>query len=73
MSLAVNADFANHELSIEELEAIAAGWPSWVHDVVHFVKNEASAALHWAESPQGKSTLATVGGAVANWALHEIF
>jgi hypothetical protein len=31
MTVAMNTDFANHELSIEELEAIAAGWPSWVH------------------------------------------
>jgi len=51
MTLPANDDFANRALSIEELEAIAAGWPSWVHDVVHFVKNEASAVAHWIEGP----------------------
>jgi hypothetical protein len=67
----MNADFANCELSIEELEAIAAG--GFFGDAWKFVKHEAAAVVHWAESPSGKSTLATVGGAIANWALHEIF
>jgi hypothetical protein len=35
MTLPTNDDFANCELSIEELEAIAAGWPRWLHTVGH--------------------------------------
>jgi hypothetical protein len=35
-------DFADGELSIEELEAIAAGWPDWVHGAVHAVEHAAS-------------------------------
>jgi hypothetical protein len=44
MTLPTNEDFANCELSIEELEAIAAGglW-SWI-------KHEVSATVHWVES-----------------------
>ena len=38
MALPTNDDFANCELSAEELEAIAAGWPSWVHSAVHAVE-----------------------------------
>jgi hypothetical protein len=35
MTLPTNDDFANCELSTEELEAIAAGWPHWLKTVVH--------------------------------------
>jgi hypothetical protein len=44
MTLPTNDDFANRELSIEELDAIAAGglW-GWI-------KHEASAAVHWIEN-----------------------
>ena len=35
MTLPTNHDFANCELSIEELEAIAAGWPHWLKTAVH--------------------------------------
>ena len=35
MALPTNDDFASCELSIEELEAIAAGWPHWLKTVVH--------------------------------------
>ena len=38
MIIPTNSDLANGELSIEELEAIAAGWPHWVHSVVHAVE-----------------------------------
>jgi hypothetical protein len=48
MTLPTNDEFSNRELSIEELEAIAAGWPSWVHAAVHFVEHEASVAVHYA-------------------------
>jgi hypothetical protein len=47
MTLPTNDDFSNRELSIEELEATAAGglW-SWI-------KHEASAAVHWIEKGGG--------------------
>jgi hypothetical protein len=35
----MSEDFAVRELSIEELEAIAAGWPKWVHSAVHWVEH----------------------------------
>jgi hypothetical protein len=40
MTLPTNDDFANRELSIEELEAIAAGWPDWAHSVVHWINKD---------------------------------
>ena len=45
MTLPTNDDFANRELSIDELETIAAGglW-GWI-------KHEVSAAVHWVEGP----------------------
>jgi len=46
MTLPTNDDLANRELSIEELEAIAAGWPSWVHSAVHAVRNVMSPSRH---------------------------
>jgi hypothetical protein len=39
MALPMNDDFGDCGLSIEELEAIAAGWPSWVHSAVHGIEN----------------------------------
>ena len=33
MTLPTNDDFANCELSIEELEAIAGGWPGWARSI----------------------------------------
>ena len=36
-TLPTNDDLANCELSAEELEAIAAGWPHWLKTVVHDV------------------------------------
>ena len=44
MTLPTNDDFSNRELSIEELEAIAAGWPHWVHWIAH----EVSVVVHYA-------------------------
>jgi len=35
MTVPTNDDFTNCELSIEELEAIAAGWPHWLKTAVH--------------------------------------
>lgn len=49
MALPTNDDYSNRELSIEELEAIAAGFSlggAW-----NWVKHEASAAVHWIEGP----------------------
>jgi hypothetical protein len=47
MTLPMNDDFSNCELSIEELEAIAAGWPNWVHSAVHAVENGLGAAVNY--------------------------
>ena len=41
-----NDDLTNCELSTEELEAIAAGWPHWLHSVVNAVENVVSTGLH---------------------------
>ena len=37
IALPTNDDFASCELSIEELEAIAAGWPHWLKTIAHDV------------------------------------
>jgi hypothetical protein len=44
MTLPTNHDFANRELSIEELEAIAAG--GWFSSALHWVGHEASSIGH---------------------------
>lgn len=44
-TLPTNDDFAIRELSIEELEAIAAG------SIWGWIKHEASAVEHWIEGP----------------------
>ena len=49
MALPTNDDFANCELSIDELEAIAAG--NWLGDAFRYVKKEISSAVHWVEGP----------------------
>jgi hypothetical protein len=61
MTLPVN-DVANRELSIEELEAIAAG--NWLGDLWHGVEHVASAVEHWATSEKGLMTIAIVAGAI---------
>ena len=58
MSLAMNADFSNCELSIEELEAIAAG--GWFSSAVHWVENEAKAGYKWTQSPSGQRDIGYV-------------
>lgn len=45
MTPATKDDFADRELSFEELDAIAAG------SVWGWIKHEASSALHWIEGP----------------------
>jgi hypothetical protein len=63
MTLPTNDDFSNRELSIEDLEGIAAG--SWLGDAWHAVSHGASVLLHdvgvaikwvedhWPKAPQG--------------------
>jgi hypothetical protein len=60
-TLSMNDDFANQELSIEELEAITAG------SLWGWIKHEASAIGHWAESPSGRATLLNVGINIIRW------
>lgn len=57
MALPTNDDFSNYELSIEELEAIAAG--SWLGDAWKWVKHEASTIVHDA-------------AVVATWVAHHL-
>jgi hypothetical protein len=55
MTLPANDNFTNRRLSIEELEAIAAGglW-GWIkHEAsaaVHWVEDKAPAVVHWVET-----------------------
>lgn len=44
MTRPMNNDFANRELSIEELDAIAAG--GWFSSAIHWVGHEASSIGH---------------------------
>src|SRR3954451_14331681 len=44
MALPTNDVFANCELSTEELEAIAAGWPHWLKTVGHIAEDIGSGA-----------------------------
>jgi hypothetical protein len=55
-----NDDFANRELSIEELEAIAGG--GWFHSFVHGVEHVASEVWHAVTSPSGGAVLGIIGG-----------
>jgi hypothetical protein len=43
-----NDNLTNRELSAEELEAVAAGWPHWLHSAVNWVEHEVSTAVHYA-------------------------
>ena len=45
MTLPTNEDFTNCELSIEELEAIAAGWPSWARAIGRGIETVAKDAV----------------------------
>jgi len=44
MTLSMDNEFANRELSIEELDAIAAG--GWFSSITHWVSHEASSIGH---------------------------
>jgi hypothetical protein len=61
MNLSTN-DFANRELSMEELEAIAAG--GFFGDAWNFIKHEVHDVVHWAGSAKGIYTLAIVVGTI---------
>jgi hypothetical protein len=65
MALPTNDDFANCELSIEELEAIAAGWPSWVHKIEHAVEHGLEIAAKVAVGAGLVAFVAFTGYAVA--------
>ena len=45
MTLPTNDNLANCELSIEELEAIAAGWPSWARAIGRGIETVAKDAV----------------------------
>ena len=45
MTLPTNGDFENRELSIEELDAIAAG--GWLSDALHYVEHKAAVGFSW--------------------------
>jgi hypothetical protein len=70
MALPMNDDFANRELSIEELEAIAAGWPGWVHSIAHGVERVAGGVWDALMSPPGRAAstflMIFAGGILAN-------
>jgi hypothetical protein len=70
MTLPTNDDFTNRELSIEELEAIAAGWPGWVHSIAHGVERVAGDVWDALMSPPGRAVsgflIALAGGIMAN-------
>jgi hypothetical protein len=61
------SDFANRELSIEELDAIAAG--GFFGNIWHGIEHAASAVAHFVEKPAVYTTLITVAGAIfGSWA-----
>jgi hypothetical protein len=64
MTLPTNDDFANCELSIEELEAIAAGWPHWLHTVGHIAVDIGTGAGKFLLNAAGVAILAVTGAAV---------
>ena len=68
MAISMNDTFANCELSIEELEAIAAG--NFLGDFGRWVKREVNDGLHWLGTSDGKNAIAKGAGEVLNWALH---
>ena len=64
MTLPTNDDFANCELSAEELDAVAAGWPSWVHSAVHGIENGVISFFTNAKVSASVAFVAAVGLAV---------
>jgi hypothetical protein len=64
MTLPTNDDFSNGELSIEELEAIAAGWPRWLHTVGHIAADIGTEAGKFLLNAAGVAILGVTGAAV---------
>jgi hypothetical protein len=56
-TLPTNDDFANCELSIEELEAIAGGWPGWARAIGRGIEKGWDAVI----SPHGAAVLGLIG------------
>jgi hypothetical protein len=70
MTLPTNDDFSNRELSIEELEAIAAG--SFFGNVWNGIKSEVKAGINWFEHSTTGSQIkggAIIGLVVGVWSL----
>lgn len=61
MALPMNDELPNRELSIEELEAIAAGWPNWLHRAANAVEHAAVDVWNAVKSPDGAAVLGIVG------------
>ena len=64
MTLPTNDDFANCELSAEQLDAVAAGWPSWVHSAVHGIENGVISFFTNAKVSAGVALVFSVGAVV---------
>ena len=67
MTFTTNNDVGKRELSTEELEAIAAG------SIWGWIKHEASAAVHWIESPNFVSRTAFVSMVTAFGLVRAVF
>jgi hypothetical protein len=59
MKMMMNDHFANRELSIEELEAIAGG--GWFHSFIHGVEHVGSEVWHAIKSPDGSAVMNILG------------
>jgi maltose-binding protein MalE len=66
MTLPTNEDFANCELSAEELDAVAAGWPSWVHSAVHGIEDGVKSFFTNAKVSASVAFVVAVGWVVAS-------
>ena len=64
MNLSGN-DFAHRELSIDELETIAAG--GWFSNLVHDIGHDLNVGLHWLGGPGLKYTVEAV-----TWIAHHL-
>lgn len=57
-------DFADRELSLDELETIAAGWPHWVHSIVHGIESAEHSVASGLKSFFTNPVVAGVAGAI---------
>jgi hypothetical protein len=69
MMLEMNDEFMNCELSIEELEAIAAGWPGWARAIGRGIETVAKDAAAIAIGV-GLVGLVVVGGYSVAYTAH---